>query len=40
LHPGSHALSPPWAAHRYADQLQLAAITEGFIPPPEGSLET
>lgn len=36
LHPGSHVVTPMNAAQRYADQLQLAAITRGFIDPPEG----
>lgn len=37
LHPGSHVMTPIYAAHRYADQLQLAAITRGLVEPPKGS---
>jgi hypothetical protein len=37
LHPGSHGVTPAWAAHRYADQLQLAAVTRGFISSPRGA---
>ena len=37
LHPGMHVVTPQWAAHRVACQLQLDAVSRKMIPPPHGS---